>query len=235
MSKISNLIFHDAKHTMSSPYGRRNSIQTSAGNTGAFHNGTDYATYGVKLAQYPIEDGVILSCGTDWLYGGAKYVWVKYPRLGVKMLHYHLDSIKVKKGQKVTKNTILGYTGKTGKATGIHLHLEIICMITGTRYDPEKYAEKYIEPKKSVEKTDEDFLGEKGYFSKGDKNENVGKIAKFMRTNFKAYTSKKALGNTCGKYLISAIKEFQSRTGLKATGICDKKTLAKLVEYGFKY
>lgn len=235
MSKLSNLIFHNAKHTMSSPYGRRKSIKTSAGNTGTFHSGVDYATYGVKLAQYAIEDGVILSCGTDWPYGGAKYVWVKYPRLGVKMLHYHLDSIKVKKGQKVTKNTIIGYTGKTGKATGIHLHLEIVCMITGTRYDPEKYAEKYTEPKKNVEKTADDFLGEKGYFSKGDKHENIGKIAKFMRTNFKAYTSKKALGNTYGNYLISAIKEFQSRTGLEVDGNIGKITLAKLVEYGFEY
>lgn len=234
MSKISNLIFHNAKHTMSSPYGRRKSIKTSAGNTAPFHKGTDYATYGVKLAQYAIEDGVILSCGTDWAYGGAKYVWVKYPRLGVKMLHYHLDSVKVKKGQKVTKNTIIGYTGKTGKATGIHLHLEIVCTITGTRYDPEKYSQTYKEPT-IVEKSADDFLPKRGYFKKGDVSPNIGKIAKFMRTNFTAYTSKKALGNIYGKYLISAIKEFQNRTGLETNGRIDPLTLAKLVEYGFEY
>lgn len=234
MSKISNLIFHNAKHTMSSPCGKRKSIPTSAGNTETFHNGTDYATYGAKLAQYAIEDGVILSCGTDWVYGGAKYVWVKYPRLGVKMLHYHLDSIKVKKGQKVTKNTILGYTGKTGKATGIHLHLEIVCMITGTRYDPEKYSQTYKEPT-VVEKSADDFLPERGYFKKGDVSPNVGKIAKFMRTNFKAYTSVLALGNTYGYYLQKSITEFQRRTKLEADGYIGPLTLAKLVEYGFEY
>ncbi len=235
MSKISNLIFHNAKHTMSSPYGRRNSIKTSAGNTGTFHNGTDYATYGVKLAQYPIENGEVLSCGTDWKYGGAKYVWVKYPRLGDKMLHYHLDSICVKKGQKVNKNTILGYTGKTGKATGIHLHLEVVNISTGKRYDPEEYSKKYKEPSKEEENTVSDFLPKRGYFKKGDTSKNIGKIAKFMKDNFKAYTSKKALGNTYGAYLVSSIKEFQSRTMLEVDGYIGPLTLAKLVEYGFDY
>ena len=234
MSKISDLIFHNAKHTMSSPYGRRNSIQTSAGNTGTFHNGTDYATYGVKLPQYAIEDGEVLSCGTDWAYGGAKYVWVKYPRLCDKMLHYHLDSISVKKGQKVNKNTILGYTGKTGKATGIHLHLEIVNLLTGKRYDPEEYSKTYKEPTKCVEKNADDFLPSRGYFKKGDVSPNVGKIAKFMRDNFPAYTSKKALGNTYGDYLISAVKEFQKRTKLEPDGYFGPLTLAKLVEYGFE-
>jgi murein DD-endopeptidase MepM/ murein hydrolase activator NlpD len=219
---------------MTSAYGRRGSIKTSAGTTSSFHNGTDYGTYGVKLPQYAIEDGVILSCGTDWAYGGAKYIWVKYPRLGVKMLHYHLDSIKVKKGQKVTKNTILGYTGKTGKATGIHLHLEIIDMITGTRYDPEKYSQTYKGPA-VVKKPVDDFLPKKGYFKKGDVSPNIGKIAKFMRTNFKAYTSVLALGNTYGHYLQKSITEFQRRTKLEDDGYIGPLTLEKLVEYGFEY
>ena len=147
MSKLSNLIFHDAKHKMTSPYGYRDVINTKKGNTRAFHDGVDYGTYNSKRPQYAIEDGEILSCGTDWLYGGAKYVWVKYPRLGVKMLHYHLDSIKVKKGQAVSKDTVLGYTGKTGKATGIHLHLGLKLLSGGGYIDPEAWFEKnYTEP-----------------------------------------------------------------------------------------
>lgn len=147
MSKLSNLIFHDAKHKMTSPYGYRDVINTSKGKTSSFHDGVDYGTYNVKLPQFPIEDGEVLSCGTDWAYGGAKYVWVKYPRLGVKMLHYHLDSIKVKKGQAVNKDTVLGYTGKTGKATGIHLHLGLKLLSGGGYVDPEAWFEKnYTEP-----------------------------------------------------------------------------------------
>ena len=139
MSELSNLIFHNKKNYISSPYGKREAMNTSKGKTSDFHDGVDYATYGVKLAQYPVADGVVLSCGTDWAYGGAKYVWVKYENLGVKMLHYHLDSIAVKKGQAVSKNTVLGYTGKTGKATGIHLHLGLKLLSGGGYIDPEKW------------------------------------------------------------------------------------------------
>lgn len=139
MSKLSNLIFHNAEHYLSSKFGYRNAISTSKGTTSTFHNGVDYATYGVKLPQYAIAEGKILSCGTDFAYGGAKYVWVSYPDLGVKMLHYHLDSVKVKKGQSVNENTILGYTGKTGKATGIHLHLGCKRLSGGSYIDPESW------------------------------------------------------------------------------------------------
>lgn len=139
MSELSNLIFHNQKHALTSPYGPRKSMNTTKGATSGFHNGVDYGTYGVKLAQYAITDGVVLSCGTDWAYGAAKYVWVKYDSLGVKMLHYHLDSIAVKRGQTVDRNTVLGYTGKTGKATGIHLHLGLKNIIGGDYIDPEKW------------------------------------------------------------------------------------------------
>ena len=39
--------------------------------------------------------------------------------------YYHLSSIKVKKGQKITKDTIIGNYGNTGASSGAHLHLEI--------------------------------------------------------------------------------------------------------------
>ena len=139
MSELSNLIFHNKSNYISSPFGPRKSINTAAGKTSSFHDGVDYATYNVKLAQYPVTDGVVLSCGTDWAYGGAKYVWVSYPDIGVKMLHYHLDGICVKKGQAVNKNTVLGYTGKTGRATGIHLHLGLKKLSGGGYIDPEKW------------------------------------------------------------------------------------------------
>lgn len=149
MSTLSNLIFKNAEHWVSSPFGYRGSISTSAGATSTFHSGVDYATNRKKLPQYAIEDGEVLSCGRDWAYGGAKYVWVSYPRLGVKMLHYHLDSINVKAGQAVNKNTVLGTTGMTGRATGIHLHLGMKRLSGGGWIDPEKWSkEEYTAPKK---------------------------------------------------------------------------------------
>ena len=146
MSTLSNLIFHNAKHYVTSPFGPRKTISTAAGNTSSYHSGTDYGTNGKKLTQYAIEAGTILSCGTA--SDGAKFVWVSYPRLGVKMLHYHLDSIKVKAGQAVTANTALGTTGKTGKATGVHLHLGLKKLSGGGYIDPEKWSkDEYEAPK----------------------------------------------------------------------------------------
>lgn len=78
------------------------------------------------------------------------------------------------------------------------------------------------------------FLGEKGWLGFGDESEAVGKIASFMRTNFPAYTSEKALGNYYGQYIKSSITEFQKRTGLESDGNVGPITLAKLKEFGFK-
>ena len=144
MSKISNIIFNGKEHYITSPYGKRSVISTSAGQTSSFHYGTDYGTNSKKLAQYAVEDGTVLSCGKA--DDGANYVWVKYPRINRKMLHYHLDSIAVKKGQAVKKGTLIGYTGKTGKATGIHLHLGVKDLTTDSYEDPEAFAKTYIEP-----------------------------------------------------------------------------------------
>ena len=152
MSKISDLIFAGKKHYITSPYGKRNVISTSSGTTSSFHSGTDYGTYSKKLPQYAIEDGTVLSCGTA--SDGAKYVWVGYPRIGKKLLHYHLDSIAVKKGQAVKKGTLLGKTGKTGKATGIHLHLGIrdLAKLTSTQINKMTWnllrSCAYIDPEK---------------------------------------------------------------------------------------
>lgn len=117
MSKNGKLIFKNFDPYITSPFGYRihpiNKVMQ-------FHQGVDYGTNNQKLPQYAIEDGVVTGCGTDST--GAKYVYVKYPRLGKTGIHYHLDSYTVKNNQKVDANTIVGYTGATGRVTGIHLH-----------------------------------------------------------------------------------------------------------------
>ena len=242
MSKLSNDIFKNADHYITSPFGRRGSFSTSKGNTGSFHSGVDYGTNCKKIPQYAVADGYIQSCGADSAaYGGALYVWVVYPDLGVRMLHYHLDSIAVKSGQKVKKGTKLGCTGMSGRATGIHLHLGLKKLSGGDYIDPEKWSKEVYE-KKAASKpsaskptaTAKSFIPSRGYFKKGDVSANVGKIATFMRKNFPAYTSEKALGNTYGDNIIKAVTEFQRRTGLEADGCFGKKTLAMLKKYGFE-
>ncbi len=105
---------------VTSPFGKR--VSPINGKV-SYHNGTDYGTHGKKWPQYALEDGIVDNVFLDQY--GAKNIWVSYPKLGYRCLHGHLDSFNVKKGQKVNHNTILGYTGETGLATGIHLHLGV--------------------------------------------------------------------------------------------------------------
>ena len=158
MSKISDIIFKGEKHYITSKFGSRTPIKTSAGMTSRIHRGTDYGTNNKNLMQYAIEDGVVYSCGID--SDGAKYVTIKYPRINKRFIHWHLDSILVTKGQKVKKYTKIGTTGKTGKATGIHLHLGIIDLKSNSYIDPEEYAKTYEEVSETVNKSNEEIARE---------------------------------------------------------------------------
>lgn len=90
------------------------------------------------------------------------------------------------------------------------------------------------------EKAKKDFFGGLKYFKDGDIHENIGKIAKFMRKTFPAYTGEKALGNLYGPYIKASIKEFQRRAKVEGNynstvdGYTGPITLASLKLYGFK-
>lgn len=135
--KLVTKIFKRNDWYVTSPFGSRNPIKTKKGITTNFHNGCDYGTNGEKWGQYALENGKILSCGIA--SDGAKYIWVNYPRINKKILHYHLDSICVKTGQEVHEGLLLGYTGSTGMATGIHLHLGMKNSNGGDYEDPHNY------------------------------------------------------------------------------------------------
>lgn len=79
------------------------------------------------------------------------------------------------------------------------------------------------------------FLPSKGYWGRYDEDERVAYLARFMRQNFPAYTSAKALGPIYGNYLYKSIKEFQRRTGLYPDGYTGPATYNKLKQYGFNY
>lgn len=106
-----------------------------------------------------------------------------------------------------------------------------LCAAVGVEYGEQKPAPK---PEPTPPPKPSGFFPAKGYFSRGDKHENVAKIASFMRRVFPAYTDEKALGDLYGPYIQASIKEFQKRTGLESDGNTGPLTLAKLKEYGFK-
>ena len=99
----------------------------------SFHGFTHYgADYWGDRTVWASGKGTVLLTGNDSTFGNT--VVVRYDNVYVhktgKVMdliarYYHLSSIRCKAGQKVTKDTVLGITGSTGKySTGIHLHLE---------------------------------------------------------------------------------------------------------------
>ena len=247
MSLLTNLIFNGAKHYLTSPFGYRKSFSTKAGSTSNYHSGADYGTNGQKIPQYAVENGVVLSAGTDG-YGG-KYAWIKYPRLNVKMLHYHLDNVAVKTGQKVSKGTLIGNTGMTGRATGVHLHLSIVDLSNGKYLDPEafNYEEAPAETPKEEPKQKDGFLPARGYFCEGDKGPEVHAMCKFFATNYWGYfgnsreSAKYKLlgsngkGDLFGPNLKAWVTDFQRRLGLEKDGCVGPITLGEMRKLGFKY
>lgn len=116
---------------ITSPFGYRN---------GVFHDGCDYGTHGQNWPQYALEKGVVIyadSIGNR--YTAGKFIRIKYPRLNIELSYYHLDTVNVAKNQEVDENTIIGLTGMTGNATGVHLHLALRILPSITFVDPETY------------------------------------------------------------------------------------------------
>ncbi len=103
-----------------------------------FHFGVDYGTNVQKWPLYAIEDGYVqlIHRGTS---GYGNYVWVRYPRINLSLFHAHLDKICVKNKEKVKEGTLIGYVGKTGSATGIHLHLGMTKIGSSTWLNPHEY------------------------------------------------------------------------------------------------
>lgn len=247
MSNVSKLIFAGADHYLSSPYGKRAVINTSGGKTSSFHNGADYATNGKKIPQYAIEDGYVFASAKS-NSDQANYVWVVYPRIKVAMLHYHLDSRSVKTGQKVTKGTRLGYTGMTGRATGIHLHLghKNLGSLSASRInnmtwdalrscsysDPEAYAKNY-RPKGIKSKTGNPYLRpnyplsrskyECGKIKSGDDGVRWLQF-ELQRTQF--YTGR--IDGFYGPKTEAAVRSFQKAKGLSVDDKAYNKTFDAL-------
>jgi hypothetical protein len=71
-----------------------------------------------------IDGGTVTHAGPDQ-YGG-NYIDVKADSDGGTSRLLHLDSIVVKKGDKVSTGQLIGYSGNTGLSTAPHLHLEFV-------------------------------------------------------------------------------------------------------------
>lgn len=89
-----------------------------------FHNGLDIVlTSGTKGSPvYAIADGYITRA--SW-YGGYGNCIQYAVGNGYSVLCGHLSGYNCKKGQYVTKGSVIGYIGSTGASTGPHLHFTV--------------------------------------------------------------------------------------------------------------
>lgn len=97
------------------------------------HYGIDYAArYGSDVCA--AADGTVVAAERRGAYG--LYVRIRHAN-GFETAYGHLSKILVEKGQKVSQGALIGLVGKTGRATGPHLHYEVIR--SQVRVDPQKY------------------------------------------------------------------------------------------------
>jgi hypothetical protein len=89
----------------------------------SFHSGVDFAGKpGTPI--YATGDGVVTK-GTGRMQGYGIVVVVNHG-YGYQTLYAHLSKAKVKPGEKVKRGQVIGTLGRTGSATGPHLHYEVI-------------------------------------------------------------------------------------------------------------
>ncbi len=99
---------------------------------GQGHNGVDFGAPEGTMVVAALSGTVLGTGNTDLSHDSAghqcysygKWVYIQHPN-GLGSIYGHLSVISVVKGQSVTTGQILGYSGKTGYATGPHLHFGV--------------------------------------------------------------------------------------------------------------
>lgn len=70
-------------------------------------------------------EGLVLDAASDGWYGGyGSYVYMEHPN-GAKTRYAHLASVAVEIGDYLKQSESIGTVGRTGEATGCHLHFEV--------------------------------------------------------------------------------------------------------------
>lgn len=121
-------------YRVTSPYGMRTH---PIKRTKKFHYGIDLgASEGSPI--YAGENGVVSAVGYN--KDSGYYVEINHGE-GLVSSYSHLSTQNVKQGQSVGKGAIIGAVGKTGSATGPHLHFAI--KLNGRFVDPTGYVNKW--------------------------------------------------------------------------------------------
>lgn len=113
------LRFAVAPGSITSAYGWRQDPFTGQAR---FHRGIDVrATYGQEIQA--AGDGRVVFSGTQGGYGNT--VLVEHAN-GVRTRYAHLSATIVQTGDVITAGQVVGRAGRSGRATGTHLHFEVL-------------------------------------------------------------------------------------------------------------
>ncbi|MFN3603206.1 MAG: M23 family metallopeptidase [Leptonema sp. (in: bacteria)] len=107
--------------TISSGYGEREDPVFKG--VSDFHYGLDFAS-GANNPILSISDGIVIKIMNE-IKGGYGYYIQIHHGLGFKTLYAHCSEILAKEQQFIKRKDIIALVGKTGKATGNHLHYEV--------------------------------------------------------------------------------------------------------------
>lgn len=104
--------------TITSKYGARDKIFEGVN---SYHTGIDIAAKSGTEIKSATSGKVVKVVENDKYYGNYAIVEVD----SVKFKYAHMKEIKVKLGDNIKQNDLIGLVGSTGMSTGPHLHLEI--------------------------------------------------------------------------------------------------------------
>lgn len=108
------------------------SFATRGGYKGKWHNGIDFGGP-IGAPIYAAEAGTVIGVGNQdkYCYRGAygKYVVIKHDN-NLTTLYSHMSLQVVNTGNTVSRGQLIGYIGKTGYATGPHLHFTVFSSAT---------------------------------------------------------------------------------------------------------
>lgn len=100
---------------------------------GRLHAGTDFAGP-IGTPIYATADGVVTHAG--WSSGYGRLIKIQH-EFGIETRYAHLNSMKVRVGQRVSRGERIGDMGNSGRSTGPHLHYEV--RVGGTPVNPMTY------------------------------------------------------------------------------------------------
>lgn len=169
--KLYELAIQSPKVT--SPYGMRIHPITKKKR---MHNGIDLVSKVGNRNLFAVGSGYVqkIVTGKDKSTTGfGNYIWIRYPDYNLSLIYAHCNKILKKKGDKVKKGDIVAVEGKTGAATGVHLHLGMTRIGSDVWLNPANFDVKVV--------TKEYYIIKKG--------DTLSKIAKKYKTTVKKIAS----------------------------------------------